>query len=122
MLGCYYQDYHDKAFVTLENSIELVKGCYAERKNVIGKCYLAAASKGKKMFAIQSEGKCLGSYQNDVNQTLDKLEKSVDCKNGKGGSRKGGAISVYQVREGCKFLSNSVNTSIYRNLLINTLL
>ena len=100
-------------FVSFENSIELVKGCYAERQNAIGKCYLAAASKRKKMFAIANGGKCLMSYDDDVDQTYDKLGKSFHCKNGKGGIPASNSISVYQVREGCKFLSYCVATFIY---------
>ena len=99
LIGC-FQDRHDRALDTLEGTIELLQDNYKTRENPIRKCFLAAISKGFRMFAVQNGGQCFSS--SNAEETYDKYGESFKCitygsKNGTGGPL---ANSVYQIFEG----------------------
>ena len=81
-LGC-WADSLPRAIESFEGKSSILDGHYKYRKDPISKCYLAAKSKGYKVFAIQDDGQCLTS--STASDTFDIYEKSTLCSNGLGG-------------------------------------
>ena len=96
-IGCFKEFFRvgDKAIAYLQGSdVDLIlDGDPKERQYAIDKCFLAAKSRGYKVFGLSYQGYC--SSSDAAQDTYNKYGPSTNCKNhGKGGNA---AMQVYRI-------------------------
>ena len=95
-LGCWKDDLPRAITADLEgiiNPSNLYDEHYKRRSNAVQKCFKAALSQGKTVFAIQDGGQCFSS--NSAQVTYKKYGSSNECVQGKGGPM---ANDVYEIK------------------------